>query len=282
MGKELKTRGREERKGRSLSRSPRDSRTRVSERSPSQPKSPGKSGSNSKRPSRPKGFQKLFSIRDLRSEGDIGLAVASKPPPLVFKREDADSSWAPRTPSNSQRARPAVDDMLMTPPPPLAPHSPLKSDHGFRSTDDDRTNSSSRRARRLSASAADLQDDDRSVEESSTSQRSDGKRRHSSHVRQPVSILKNRIEESPQTSGDFTTERDPGRQMDPGPSYDAIQECEAGMDTEEDVFSHYTWANDDVATCEDPEQTREERMRLKESIRESLLYSAFEAIEGVL
>ena len=64
----------------------------------------------------------------------------------------------------------------------------------------------------------------------------------------------------------------------------ATQDDEEDADSgvEEDVFSHYTWSINADATEQDLEGRLQDRVQLKDSIRQSLLFKAFEAIDMAL
>lgn len=101
----------------------------------------------------------------------------------------------------------------------------------------------------------------------------------------PASILKNRDEEIHQHSnGDRDEEgEDLGDQaFDFSLDYKDSLDNDADLGIEEDVFTHYTWAfNDSVDTNPTymrKEDAKEERLFLKESIRESLLSRALEGL----
>lgn len=242
-----------------------------------------KSGATRERkpPGRGRGLQKIFSIRDMRAEIEAGQQQQSKP--LVFSREDASSEWGGlRTPSNSQRLAHslAANTVPESPLPPLTPHSPIRSDRtGTRSTDEEDSSfySYSGRDRRSSAPLG---------------HRSSGEdylpKRPSTQIpSMPASILKNRDEEIHQHSnGDREEEEEElgDQAFDFSLDYkDSLDYNEADLGIEEDVFTHYTWAfNDNMDTT--PADVRkdlakEERMFLKESIRESLLARELQALE---
>lgn len=227
---------------------------------------------------RPKGLQKLFSFRDLKRDGAAAMSSGAS---LEFRRDDTTSSWAVSKPQLDQEE--SHDGSVSVSLPSMTPHSPVPSDFGdtSQSEDERRASLGSRQNRRWSTiSEVDLSEDDCGVfEDDSIDQQSDDSKRkrhssslgHASSSQQPASILKNREKQIPvQAGGDAGIESD----AEPDDVTDAR--------TEEDVFSRYTWANEAPTTDQETEQTREERLRLKESIRNSVLYSAFEAIIDIM
>eukprot|EP00797_Seminavis_robusta_P009064 Sro1649_g288560.2 (408) ;mRNA; r:3841-5064 len=261
---------------RSLSRS-RNSDMDMSRSEQGREKSNNSNKQSDARKQRPKNFQKLFSIRDL-TQGDPDNDTGSQ------SQERTSLSSVPsqpesllKTPVTTQRAtlgRSSIDDadLTLTPPPPLTPYSPCNSAHsrgGFDGPSKKKLHDLARIHRASIPSRKNQHLYDSTDED--TNERQDPP-----SPKQPVSILKNKTESGIQPSGDNTEESGTVQQLALRLDAEEILDFEAELGFTEDVFSHYSWYSNDMASIDALEATKPERDRLKAAIRESHLYSAFE------
>jgi hypothetical protein len=262
---------------RSLSRSRKDAGNRSNRADPDHARSNNRLDP---RRQRPKGFEKLFSIRDLSQgeseppnssmlESTTPKSTPTKPSKAsgshkVFRQEanlkaPANLKSVPKTPTPSRTEGVVNSELLQTPPPPLTPYSPSNSVH--------RRCSSGTRISRASFSSAPGQLYDASSEDGSP------------RLQQPLSILKNRTDTTFQATGDDTEEIEAWQPVNLYLDSEQILDFEEDLGIAEDVFTHYTWSSATFISAQDLEAGKLERDRLKASIRESLLFNAYMTLE---
>jgi hypothetical protein len=251
-------------------------------------------------------MEKLFSIRDLRTEANGHLAadatksknIATPSTPVTsrsFLKEDSSSyrglPSTPRTPSG-QLGESAVDgeeDFMMTPPPPLAPMTPLSNTRGRLKIT--KKSGESLRIPRRGRRRASTTNSQMSPEVPDGDESRQPKLNSPPELSGPTpikSILKNR-DEIVQVPDENVREKDPEEKESKRRRelYEEVQrrkaahEAEADLGIEEDVFTHYSWYNMYSMVRLPPEETRQVRGQMKDAIRQTVLQNAFEAIDNI-
>lgn len=255
-----------------------------------------KDDANKKQKGRPKGMRKLFSIRDFTkcdefesSDSSGSLAITETTPaarePVV------------RTPSNSDlhvRGQGEVSGALSleAPLPPLVACSPVNSNRAQRSsrTVEKRGHSKSPKRKHRFFSSDPMENKDErhgssDLSEASKQLSSDSDTPYSPKMQNEQASLQPRSTPAGETSEEARPQPADIHLLMAQDREANQQEVDTLLEVEEDVFSHYTWSitvggiGDTEHTFED---TQRERLQMKDSIRQSLLFKAFEVIDMAL
>ena len=255
-----------------------------------------KTDANMKQKSRPKGMRKLFSIRDFTKCDEFESSDSSDSVVITETTLDAPGPVV-RTPSQSDLGVRGQRDVsnaapLETPLPPLVACSPVNSNRAQRSTRtverSGHSKSPKRKHRFFPSEPTDNKDErhgSSDLSEASKQLSSDSDTPYSPRMQGEQAKLQTHSTPAGETSEELRPQPEDIRLRMTLNDEAGQQEEDALSGVEEDVFSHYTWSIT-VGVIGDTEHSFEdtlrERLQMKESIRQSLLFKAFEVIDMAL
>jgi len=282
--------------------------------------------STSRKDARPKGFQRLFSIRDIpsietefepttnSSSGSSSSSLSSSSTSMTSREDSEPSKLHPvASPMKTKDIKKATAHGSVNKPVAKDPHPPIHEERssGNGMEVDRKTKSKSPSGTRRRYSTASTAIPSENVSHKKQDDTSRPIRRHSSNGMSSSAHEKQRdhAHQESHTATNLKTQAEIGstklerRTSRGGTKERASKDLQSktakeevneqlksareevhtiGAVVEEDVFTHYTWstAGGALTRHELDEDTRRERQQLKESIRQSVLYAAFDAIDG--
>ena len=242
-----------------------------------------------KEKSRPKGMRKLFSIRDFTkceefesSDSSGSLGIIEKVPAAPTRAALTTSASNSDSQGHGNVSGAVQPETTL---PPLVSLSPLDSSSRSRETSKgldmrDRAKSPKKRYRFFPS-----EPNDNNEERHASSDLSEASKQLSSDSDTPY-MPTSRQGDRASSRSSISAAGESSEERKAAPSITQtvtqVRETQLPQDdafSDEDVFSHYTWAITVGDTEHDFEDTQRERVQMRDSIRRSLLYKAFEVID---